>query len=32
MIPKGRLSFKERGWKLALAGIVFPILFLIIFA
>lgn len=32
MIPKGRLSFKQRGWKLALAGIVFPILFLIIFA
>jgi hypothetical protein len=32
MIPKGRLSFKERGWKLALAGIIFPILFLVLFA
>jgi uncharacterized protein len=29
LIPKGRLSFKERGWKLAIAGIIFPLLFLI---
>lgn len=30
MIPKGRFSFKERGWKLALAGMVFPLIFLFI--
>lgn len=30
MIPRGRLSFKERGWKLALAGMVFPLIFLFI--
>lgn len=29
MIPKGKLSFKQRGWKLALMGIIFPILFLL---
>ncbi len=28
MIPQGRLSFKERGWKLALAGLIFPLIFL----
>ena len=27
-IEKGRLSFKSRGWKLALAGIIFPLIFL----
>jgi hypothetical protein len=27
-IEKGKLSFKSRGWKLALIGIVFPLLFL----
>ncbi len=27
-IAKGSLSFKQRGWKLAVAGIVFPLLFL----
>jgi hypothetical protein len=27
-IEKGRLSFKSRGWKLALAGLVFPLVFL----
>jgi uncharacterized protein len=32
LIPKGRLSFKERGWKLAVAGLVFPLLFLIFFS
>lgn len=29
MIPRGNLSFKERGWKLALLGLVFPIVLLI---
>lgn len=29
MIKAGKFSFKQRGWKLALAGIVFPLLFLI---
>lgn len=28
MIPNGYLSFKERGWKLAVLGIVFPLVFL----
>lgn len=28
MIPKGKFSFKERGWKLALIGIIFPLIFL----
>jgi uncharacterized protein len=28
MIPEGRLSFKERGWKLALLGLIFPLIFL----
>jgi len=27
-IEKGRLSFKSRGWKLALIGILFPLIFL----
>ena len=27
-IEKGRLSFKSRGWKLSLAGIIFPLIFL----
>lgn len=31
MIKGGKFSFKQRGWKLALAGIIFPILFLIFF-
>jgi len=29
MIPAGKFSFKNRGWKLALAGIVFPLLILL---
>ncbi len=29
MIPAGKFNFKRRGWKLALAGIVFPLLFLL---
>lgn len=32
MIPKGRLSFKERGWKLALIGIIFPLVFIFFLA
>jgi hypothetical protein len=28
MIPAGKFNFKRRGWKLALAGIIFPLLFL----
>ncbi|OCB78388.1 PepSY-associated TM helix domain-containing protein [Flavobacterium crassostreae] len=32
MIKAGKFSWKNRGWKLALAGIVFPLLFLILFA
>ncbi|PRX55469.1 PepSY-associated TM helix domain-containing protein [Flagellimonas meridianipacifica] len=31
-ITKGKNSFRKRGWKLALAGVLFPILFLILFA
>lgn len=30
MIPAGKFSFKKRGWKLALAGIVFPLIVLFI--
>ena len=30
MIPKGRFSFKDRGWKIALAGLVFPLIFLFV--
>ena len=29
MIPAGKFTFKKRGWKLALAGLIFPILILI---
>lgn len=29
-ISKGQMSFKRRGWKLALAGILFPLIFLIL--
>ncbi len=31
LITKGSNSFKKRGWKLALAGLIFPLLFLILF-
>lgn len=31
LIPTGKKGFKKRGWKLALAGLVFPLLFLILF-
>lgn len=30
MIKAGKYSWKNRGWKLALAGVVFPLLFLIV--
>jgi hypothetical protein len=29
MIPSGKLSFKRRGWKLAIAGLIFPLLILL---
>jgi len=29
MIPAGRFTFKKRGWKLALAGLIVPILILL---
>ena len=32
MIKAGKFSFKERGWKLALAGIIFPLIFLFLLA
>lgn len=32
MIKAGKFSFKERGWKLAVAGVIFPLLFLFLFA
>lgn len=31
-ITKGKNSFRRRGWKLALAGMLFPVLFIILFA
>nr|WP_294775251.1 PepSY-associated TM helix domain-containing protein [uncultured Flavobacterium sp.] len=31
MIPAGKFTFKRRGWKLAIAGLIFPILFLFLF-
>jgi len=31
LIPAGKKGFKKRGWKLALAGLLFPLLFLILF-
>jgi hypothetical protein len=31
MIKAGKFSWKQRGWKLAVAGVVFPLLFLVIF-
>jgi hypothetical protein len=30
MIPSGKFSFKRRGWKLAIAGLIFPLLILLI--
>lgn len=32
IIKAGKFSFKSRGWKLALAGLVFPLLFLFLFS
>ena len=31
MVKGGKFSFKQRGWKLAVAGVIFPMLFLILF-
>jgi hypothetical protein len=31
MVKGGKFSFKQRGWKLAVAGVIFPLLFLIFF-
>ncbi len=31
-IPVGKNGFKDRGWKLAIAGMLFPLLFLFLFA
>jgi len=31
-LTRGKNSFKQRGWKLALAGLLFPLLFLFLFA
>ncbi|WP_264565153.1 PepSY-associated TM helix domain-containing protein [Flavobacterium sp. N3904] len=31
MIKAGKFSWKNRGWKLAVAGVIFPLLFLILF-
>jgi hypothetical protein len=31
MIKGGKFSFKQRGWKLAIAGVIFPLLFLVFF-
>ena len=31
LIPAGKNGFSKRGWKLALAGLLFPLLFLILF-
>jgi hypothetical protein len=30
MIPSGKFSFKKRGWKLALTGLIFPLLILLL--
>ncbi|SDW90339.1 PepSY-associated TM helix domain-containing protein [Flavobacterium degerlachei] len=32
MVKAGKFSFKERGWKLAVAGVIFPLIFLFLFA
>ncbi|MEC5166372.1 hypothetical protein RCH18_002112 [Flavobacterium sp. PL11] len=32
MIKAGKFSFRERGWKLAVAGIIFPLIFLFLLA
>ena len=32
LIPVGKSGFKKRGWKLALAGLIFPLIFLFILA
>jgi hypothetical protein len=30
MLPSGKLSFKRRGWKLAIAGLIFPLLIFVL--
>ena len=30
MYPEGKFSFKQRGWKLTVAGIIFPLIFLFV--
>jgi hypothetical protein len=30
MLPSGKFSFKKKGWKLAIAGLIFPLLILIL--
>lgn len=32
MIPAGKFTFKKRGWKLALTGLIFPLIFLFLLA
>ncbi len=32
MFPRGKFSFKSRGWKLAVLGIIFPLIFLFVIA
>ncbi len=32
MFPRGKFSFKSRGWKLAILGIIFPLIFLFLIA
>ena len=32
LIPMGKKGFKQRGWKLAIAGMIFPLIFLVLFS
>jgi hypothetical protein len=32
MVKGGKFSWKNRGWKLAITGLIFPLLFLILFS
>ena len=32
LIPAGKFGFKQRGWKLMLLGLIFPVLFLVLFS
>jgi hypothetical protein len=31
-IAKGKYSFRQRGWKFAILGLIFPLIFLVLFA